>query len=1335
MLSPDLSVLTTVADAGQHTKESHMCKFVLSTLRRIINSVLNNVILAMQWCVYRLRRFMGGAGLLVIAAVTLPAYSQVVPDVRGVWTYRSLVNDPVLFTPFEQLRFGEGQLQIETVDRDVLRGRLSFGSDLGLKLEGSVEPGPPMTIRVQGRGDQPGTNDWAYDYIGYLVPDWTNGRGQVDAIVGSVIRVQPHSNGQAPAGFVASFIALRQPREDSPPADLDLAGDDDMLQPRNRALRSAEDAALRRLREAWQSYYEETLRGAAPLDEDDPPFEPVREDTDPITEPEELSSFNRELSTTITVRKSLNRIGDDFVLLRNYNSRLVGPTFRVKPGDTIRMLLRNELEEEDIDHTERNGFHGWNTTNIHTHGLHVSPEGNSDNVFLSVAPGETQLYEIAIPADHPPGTFWYHGHKHGAVAAQVSSGMAGAIIVEGGLDDVPKIAAMRERTLVLQQIPYVKNGDAPGVVEIQYADQMFGPGTWRRLQVNRGLGTTINGVRIPTIEMAPGEIQRWRLIHAGVRERIGLRFIDADASPITLHEIAADGLAYGVLKSVREVELYPAYRSDVLVSAPTTPGEYYLIDASAPASRSLNGIPDITSQLAKVVVRGNPVSMSLPDPDDLPRALRPIETNEITGSQTAAYAIKFPPLRFTIDDRSFSSSFTRKLNLGDVEEWTLSTARFGHPFHIHVNPFYVTEIRDGSGALLGQNIWRDTVFIPPGGSVTMRTRYERFTGAFVQHCHILDHEDQGMMERIEILNRRGDVELDVADEALTLVDAAADGQVAVAIFSMGPGCPSCRAQIGKYAARAYDFRRAGAKLISISGKGATTRDTQNPLLRGVTFLADPTYDEHRRLGAYGDNGPLHAVVVLDSKGKPYWRTADDTPFYDVDAVLDAVSQAARRNVAAPPADESLRVRKSIDDLTAEELRNYIHAIQALKCKSDTNPLVEFSYAHMAGLHNLENIPRFGGACEHGNHRFLPWHRALLINYEDALRASDPPITSNVTIPFWDWSRDPTGRRYPVAFENDQEAVEEHYGEAIAPELLDVLHDSRMSGQSGTEYPWASLEQDIVNPTLSLLGFANSPSLFELQPHNTMHSSYIGGDLRYPWTAADDPIFWSFHAFLDLAWWWRQKTVDDKIEFGKESLNGMRSTTAARENGPIRVEDTIDTSALGYTYDFKPVVAMPPTDTGALTLAERFPAITRQSLLRADHKQEFQVRFPASIDDAFNLSIWPIRTKDVSYTAFVYVYPQGTSFDPSKLEFAKKHLVGYFSQWLSHRQHPNSAFKVTVRVAASAYGDLIQSGRTYTVAVTNRVTEAVARPDAVGVQPLSREVRDQLLVTRVEIEPK
>jgi hypothetical protein len=133
----------------------------------------------------------------------------------GQWTYRSFINDPNEVGDDAQkalaLIFGEGQLTIEESRFGDFKGVVSFGESYILDLKGWAAYGTPFTARFQGVGRK-GTQaeGWIYDYLGYLVPNWPNGVDQKAAIVGSVIRTVPHSNGQAKAGYVASFIAVKE---------------------------------------------------------------------------------------------------------------------------------------------------------------------------------------------------------------------------------------------------------------------------------------------------------------------------------------------------------------------------------------------------------------------------------------------------------------------------------------------------------------------------------------------------------------------------------------------------------------------------------------------------------------------------------------------------------------------------------------------------------------------------------------------------------------------------------------------------------------------------------------------------------------------------------------------------------------------------------------------------------------------------------------------------------------------------------------------------------------------------------------------------------------------
>lgn len=553
----------------------------------------------------------------------------------------------------------------------------------------------------------------------------------------------------------------------------------------------------------------------------------------------------------------------------------VAPTIEVTPGDTVRITLNNKLptDLQCVDWTDDiNTPHCFNGTNLHSHGLWVSPTGNSDNVLLKINPGVSFQYEYNIPPDHPAGTFWYHSHLHGSTALQVSSGMAGALIVRGNrlptakangdIDTLLKRrdgAALRERVLVLQQIQYYcpklsgsqdsiwdcKEGET-GVIE---SYDNFGPGSWAQ----SGRYTSINGTILPTFVTKAGEIERWRMIHAGVRDTISLEFrrltsggsasintlkaTDADrfisenctGDPIPYHVIADDGLTRIAAWQTALTTLQPGYRSDALVVFPEA-GPYCVIDASAPASASVTQaaesrqllgvvlassgtpVPNIhtylTDELVAAAERTMPIPVRPKVVADLKNGLKlasftphpDVKDSEVTGKQELAFFIDtatsnvkfeistglgapFDPAK-PYDPKPYDPKrIDRLLTLNGVDEWTLQSRFVSHPFHIHVNPFQIIKILDPNGKDVSapgavddaggcvdpqypglKGVWKDTLWVKsligfstcntnPGSGIytlVVRTRYQRYIGAYVLHCHILDHEDQGMMQNVSI---------------------------------------------------------------------------------------------------------------------------------------------------------------------------------------------------------------------------------------------------------------------------------------------------------------------------------------------------------------------------------------------------------------------------------------------------------------------------------------------------------------------------------------------------------------------------------------------------------
>ena len=173
-----------------------------------------------------------------------------------------------------------------------------------------------------------------------------------------------------------------------------------------------------------------------------------------------------------------------------------------------------------------------------------------------MAPGKSYDIEIPLPADHTQGTYWYHPHFHGSADVQVASGMAGAIVVEGDFADVPEIAQARERVMLLSEVVF----DAYNMIED------FGtlfPETATRF-------LAINGQRRPTIDMRPGEVQRWRLVGSQYQDNMLL-----ELDKHRLNVIAYDGIQLGAMQEIKQLLIEPGQRADVLVQA-AGPGSYEL---------------------------------------------------------------------------------------------------------------------------------------------------------------------------------------------------------------------------------------------------------------------------------------------------------------------------------------------------------------------------------------------------------------------------------------------------------------------------------------------------------------------------------------------------------------------------------------------------------------------------------------------------------------------------------------------------------------------------------------------------------------------------------------
>lgn len=410
--------------------------------------------------------------------------------------------------------------------------------------------------------------------------------------------------------------------------------------------------------------------------------------------------------------------------LFGFNGQVPGPTIEAHPGDHVRIRFRNSLPE---------------MTNLHYHGLHVTPSGNGDNSFLEVGSGESLTYEFDLPTDHPGGTFWYHPHMHGSVARQVSRGLAGVFIVRGELDQIPEIAKAPETILVLQDFALSSSG-----LPVE-------PSLMARMTGREGNLVTANGQTNPSIGLDRDGWVRLRILNAS-----SSRFYRLQLEDHPLYLIATDGGALPSPEQRDEILLAPGERIEVMVQGARPGGSYRLVslhyNRGGMGMGMMGGASYGPVVLATVVYQGQAGSTwSLPqrlvniDPLPEPSVRRSFQLGQ--GMGMGMGMMGGGGMTFTINGRTFNPGrVDTRVALNSVEEWDfINPTMMDHPMHIHTNPFQVV---GSDGAPL--RAWRDVVLVPAFSRVRVRAAFRDFAGMALYHCHILDHEDLGMMGTLQI---------------------------------------------------------------------------------------------------------------------------------------------------------------------------------------------------------------------------------------------------------------------------------------------------------------------------------------------------------------------------------------------------------------------------------------------------------------------------------------------------------------------------------------------------------------------------------------------------------
>jgi FtsP/CotA-like multicopper oxidase with cupredoxin domain len=502
-----------------------------------------------------------------------------------------------------------------------------------------------------------------------------------------------------------------------------------------------------------------------------------------ITAPEDLYSKDGVLTVKLTYQTTVDQYGNTLFCFTDSNGAQ-SPTLHVNPGDRLAMIVTNEIPGAAAAVSMKMPMApaatgapaqvcGSSTpmnpasVNVHFHGTNTPPICHQDEVIRTlINPGETFEYDLEIPGDEPPGLYWYHPHVHGLAEAAVQGGASGAIVVEGMQNVNPAVAGLTEQLLV------VRDNNVPG------SPTAASVPAW---------DLSLNYIPVPypvytpaVITMKPGEKQFWRVLNAAADTILDLQLqYDGQAQNLAIVAMdgvptgSQDGTTQGQLVNVNHILLPPAARAEFMVTGPAaTVVVANLMTLSVDTGpggdndpvRPLAAIQVSTAASARPARVVPPVSAPIPKARfaDLatvtPTAKRTIYFSELSLDPTDpdAAVIFFitvdgqTPVAF--DPNNPPAIVTTQ---GAVEDWTIENrADENHAFHIHQIHFLLMA---QSGVAVTNPQYMDTVNIPywtgtgPYPSVTVRMDFRgAVVGDFVYHCHILEHEDGGMMATIRV---------------------------------------------------------------------------------------------------------------------------------------------------------------------------------------------------------------------------------------------------------------------------------------------------------------------------------------------------------------------------------------------------------------------------------------------------------------------------------------------------------------------------------------------------------------------------------------------------------
>ena len=440
-------------------------------------------------------------------------------------------------------------------------------------------------------------------------------------------------------------------------------------------------------------------------------------------------------SYLLQVKEARLRLNGTPVTLLTYNGMYPGPTIPAARGETLSLRLVNMLPKT----TETNILgHTRNITNLHTHGLHVSPSGKADNMMRMAAPGETLDYLYHLDFEEPGHLNFYHPHVHGSVAEQYWGGLAGPLVVEDPA--AGPLADLETHVMMLKDLTI-----ANGVPEPYSSTSQF-------MRGKEGKMVMVNGRVNPVLSIRPGQVQRWQIVNA-----CNARFFKLSLDRHFLWLIGTDGGLLDKPYQLSSILLSPGERIDVLVRADQGGGNFKLL--SLPYDRgggsSLQQVTLLTLAYSGLTSGDTLPALINPQAARLSLNLSTLPTRQLTLSMMMGKGY-INGISFTGMDHAYKIAS----HLGGYEIWEIyNQSGMAHPFHQHVNPCQILSISGGDGgyASLYSSIpaWKDVVIVPRMGSATLLVPVKDYSGMTMFHCHIIEHEDIGMMGVWDIMEHMG----------------------------------------------------------------------------------------------------------------------------------------------------------------------------------------------------------------------------------------------------------------------------------------------------------------------------------------------------------------------------------------------------------------------------------------------------------------------------------------------------------------------------------------------------------------------------------------------------